>query len=99
MKRLWKSAVCAVAERYHYYCVTKGNEVRHLTSNAPPRNTSWYHANYDIVWCQGPQGGVRLVHYNWSKFPDWLRKYGYITRDEKAMQEFAWAKLQAKDIN
>ena len=56
----------------------------------------------DLVWCQGPQGGVRLVHQSfWHQISESYehRKIGYITRDETAMAEFAWIKLKAVPIN
>lgn len=53
----------------------------------------------DLVWCQGRRGGVKLVHQDWMKYPNEFRKYGYITRDEEAMKEFMWAKLQAQTLS
>ena len=87
---------------YNYYGV-KGDEVWHHKSDAGPRNLRWFvpklFEESDKVWCQGPQGGVRLVHYNWALYSDVFRKYGYITRDREAMKEFAWIKLKAKQLN
>jgi hypothetical protein len=45
------------------------------------------------VWRQGPRGGVKLIVDNRNN------KYGYITADEAEMQDFAWAKLAAKNLN
>lgn len=69
-------------------------------------NINWakgYLNNYqfDRVWCQGPQGGVRIVSENWmSQVYEKHQKtyYGrkYVTKNEKAMKEFAWAKLKAQ---
>ena len=69
-------------------------------------NINWakgYLNNYqfDRVWCQGPQGGVRIVSENWmSQVYEKNQKtyYGqkYVTRNEKAMKEFAWVKLIAQ---
>jgi hypothetical protein len=44
----------------------------------------------DKVWVQGPKGGVKLV-----KSRNSISRYGYVTRNEQAMQEFAWIKLSA----
>jgi len=86
--------------RYHYYGV-KGEESWHFSSNTRPNLIAWANQRLfvgsDLVWCQGSKGGVRLVFHNWAL--DSFRKYGYITQDEKAMQEFMWVKLKAKDIN
>jgi hypothetical protein len=56
---------------------------------------------YDRIWCQGPQGGVRIVSENWmSQVYEKNQKtyYGrkYVTKNEKAMREFAWVKLKAQ---
>ena len=48
----------------------------------------------DRVWKQGPRGGVKLIKAPWSG--PW--PIGYITSDEKYMQEFFWIKLQAKTV-
>lgn len=85
--------------RYHYYG-SAGKEVWHLSCNSRPNLIFWYQSklieNSDLVWCQGIKGGVRLVHYNWKTMDK--RKYGYISRNSKAMQEFMWIKLQAKKL-
>lgn len=47
------------------------------------------------VWKQGPRGGVKIVKAPWNDlFPT-----GYITTDEKWMQEFTWVRLKAKNFN
>lgn len=48
----------------------------------------------DRVWKQGPRGGVQIIKAPWYT----LCPVGYITRDEKYMREFAWAKLRAKTL-
>lgn len=48
----------------------------------------------DRVWKQGPRGGVKLIKSPWDDF--WAT--GYITANEKYMREFAWIKLQAKQV-
>ena len=45
----------------------------------------------DKVWREGPRGGVKIV-----KDRNGTRRYKYITHDPKAMEEFAWIKLSAK---
>jgi hypothetical protein len=44
------------------------------------------------VWRQGPKGGVKLVKDRWS----WYGSNKYVTKDEKAIKEFMWVKLQAQ---
>lgn len=56
---------------------------------------------FDRIWCQGDQGGVRIVSENWmnKKYENGEKIfYGrkYVTRNENAMKEFAWAKLRAQ---
>lgn len=56
---------------------------------------------FDRIWCQGPQGGVRIVSENWMSSvykKNQKQYYGrkYVTRNENAMREFAWAKLKAQ---
>ena len=56
---------------------------------------------YDRIWCQGSQGGVRIVSENFmnDKYINGEKKfYGrkYVTRNEGAMREFAWVKLSAQ---
>lgn len=96
---LLKSVRCAVDNhRYHYYGV-KDDYAWHLPSSTRPGLASWMNTKLfresDIVWCQGRRGGVKLVRFNAMKSTE-FRKYGYITQDEEAMKEFAWAKLRAQ---
>lgn len=89
--------------RYNYYGI-KGNDAWHIVSNYRPMHLHWVAPeliqNSDLIWCQGIQGGVRLIHKNWRvNMADNFRKLGYVTTDEKAMQEFAWVKLKAKTIS
>lgn len=56
---------------------------------------------YDRIWCQGDQGGVRIVSENFMniKYKNGEKTfYGhkYVTKNENAMKEFAWAKLRAQ---
>jgi hypothetical protein len=46
------------------------------------------------VWKQGPRGGVKIIKSPWNQ----LWPAGYITNNEKYMQEFSWIKLQAKEL-
>jgi len=47
------------------------------------------------VWKQGPRGGVKIIKHRWhtEQYP-----IGYITTNEKYMQEFMWIKLKAKEL-
>lgn len=49
----------------------------------------------DRVWKQGPRGGVKIVKHRWH---NGMWPIGYITTNEKYMREFAWIKLQAKEL-
>lgn len=49
----------------------------------------------DRVWKQGPKGGVKFVKHRWH---EGVWPIGYITTNEKYMQEFAWVKLKAKQV-
>ena len=48
--------------------------------------------NSDRIWCQGPQGGVKMVKDRTT----WL--YGYITNNKTAMKKFTWVKLSARPL-
>ena len=48
------------------------------------------------IWCQGPRGGVKVVKDRINYYGGGV--YGYITNNEKAMKEFAWAKLSARHL-
>lgn len=88
--------------RYHYYGI-KDDQAWRLSCNSKPNLMHWFNPNLikysDIVWCQGFRGGVRLVHFNWMKYENQTRKYGYITSNPEAMKEFMWIKLKAKPLN
>lgn len=88
--------------KYHYYGV-KGDYTWCLPSYYSPIQLSWYAPKIieesDLAWCQGPRGGVRLVHQSWAQVVDFkFRKQGYITNNKTAMKEFAWVKLRARDL-
>ena len=51
--------------------------------------------NSHRVWCQGPKGGVKIVKDRIT-YPGGV--YGYVTHNEKAMKEFIWIKLKAKEL-
>ena len=51
--------------------------------------------NSHRVWCQGPRGGVKIVK---DKINYYGGVYGYITKNNKAMKEFAWVKLSARHL-
>lgn len=86
--------------RYNYYGVHEG-KTWHMVSNSGPTMMRWWMpelmSKSTKVWCQGPQGGIRVVRHNWD-FGNRLQKIGYVTQDEKAMKEFAWVKLTAQTI-
>jgi hypothetical protein len=48
--------------------------------------------NSDRIWCQGPQGGVKIVKDRTT----WL--YGYVTKNKTAMKKFTWIKLSARPL-
>lgn len=55
----------------------------------------------DRIWCQGTQGGVRVVTENFmnEQYISGEKTFfgkRYVTKDEKAMREFAWVKLRAE---
>lgn len=86
--------------RYNYYGIHEGR-TWHMAANSGPTMMSWWMpkimSESTRVWCQGPQGGIRVVRQNWD-IGDRLRKIGYVTTDEEAMREFAWVKLTAQTI-
>ena len=91
--------------KYRYYGV-KGDDAWSLDSSTNPAALHWYQPKLmedsDYVWCQGPKGGVRLVHQNWDRAYETdfacFKKQGYITNDPQAMSEFMWIKLKAVGI-
>lgn len=86
-----------MANAYNYYG-SKGDYVWHLAAQSDPRELKWFQPRLlkdsDVVWCQGPRGGVRIVHINHLQ---WIgpRRYGYIRPDTEDMKEFMWIKLKA----
>jgi hypothetical protein len=46
------------------------------------------------VWAQGSRGGVRIV----KNRMDAKNLYGYVTKNEEAMKQFMWVKLQAQPL-
>ena len=103
MKKRYKSLLCAVAE-YTYYCEVK-NRIREYPEGVYKVVANgmglWFPVLNrlttvsDRVWQQGPKGGVRIIKAPWSE----LWPMGYITTNEKYMKEFAWVKLQAKELS
>lgn len=90
---------------YNYYGV-KDDCVWHFQSESQYNNLRFYiprlFSSSDLVWTQGPKGGVRLIHQSWNavcKNGGRYRKEGYVTTDEKAMTEFCWIKLKAVTIS
>ena len=88
--------------KYNYYGF-KGDYVWHLAGQPfVPHNLIWFQPRLikesEVVWCQGPRGGVRVVHINPLQWES-PRQYGYIRPDTEAMKEFAWIKLKAQTLN
>jgi len=86
--------------KYNYYGF-KGNYAWHLATNENSLQMKWYKpklfSQSEVVWCQGPRGGVRICHVD---FNNWSGKYqyGYIRQDSEAMKDFVWIKLRAKSL-
>lgn len=89
---------------YNYYGV-KDDYVWHFQSPTYHHTRYWQPRLFnesDLVWMQGPKGGVRLIHQSWGavcKNGGKYRKGGYVTTDEKSMEEFFWIKLKAITVN
>jgi hypothetical protein len=88
-----------VANLYNYYGV-KDDYAWHFVGPQSPITIRWWQpkliSESDVVWCEGPQGGVRLVHSNfWKGFH---RARGYITQQPEEMKEFMWVKLKAVSL-
>jgi hypothetical protein len=89
---------------YNYYG-KRGDYVWHWSNDTRYPQVQWFYPQLfresDLVWQQGPKGGVRLVYQNFMAmtFEDTARRQGYITNNEKAMQEFMWIKLSAESLN
>jgi hypothetical protein len=81
-----------------YYVVNRDDSVHKVLTRGLA--TSRYHKPswmYDAnqVWCEGPQGGISLVHQSWKCKTNF--KTGYVKNDPEAMKEFMWIKLRAAD--
>ena len=69
--------------------------------SSPGYMNAWYFGqsrlsmNSDRIWCQGPQGGVK-IEKDRITYPGGM--YGYVTNNETAMKEFMWIKLKAKEL-
>lgn len=84
-----------------YFEVKYGNDV--IEPGVYWANKSEYYTrqvrNYiqyaERIWMQGPRGGVKVIKdRNWDN----LYPNGYVTTNEKYMEEFFWLKLRAKQI-
>ena len=49
-----------------------------------------HYLDSDRIWRQGPKGGVRIIKEN-----EYIYGEKYVTKNENAMKEFMWVKLQA----
>ena len=54
-------------------------------------------ANASRTWKQGPKGGVQIIQEYWLMPSRERLGHGYKTTDPRAMKEFTFVKLQAKD--
>ena len=81
-------------DTYYYYEYFEPHKVFYSIN-------SFGYRHFDRIWCQGPQGGVRVVTENFmnDKYLTGEKKYygrKYVTKNENAMREFAWIKLKAQ---
>jgi hypothetical protein len=96
-----------VANRCTYYFEVSKDYTDYIDTyaagvySAPGYMGAWYGGqsrlamNSSRVWCQGPRGGVKIVK---DRINYYGGVYGYITNNNKAMKEFAWAKLSARPL-
>jgi hypothetical protein len=92
--------------KYNYYGV-KGDYVWHLASDENCTTTHWFKPKLfnqsEVVWCQGPRGGVKICHIDWANdiYMQGQKRYryGYCKPNSQAMQEFMWIKLRAQSLN
>jgi hypothetical protein len=81
-----------------YYVVASDDSVTKVHTRGLA--TSRYHKpawmyNANQVWCEGPQGGISLVHQSWRGKT--FFKTGYCKSDPEAMKAFMWIKMRATD--
>ena len=80
-----------------YYCVLSNTNngmipgVYCYTSESRSITNLLLKLNSEKIWQQGPKGGIKII-----KDTTDTGLFGYITKNEKAMVEFMWVKLQAQ---
>lgn len=102
MKKLWKSAVCAVG-KFRYYCEVKCDYPGRASGvyTFSTDDNKFTTRDYDIirrshiVWRQGPRGGVKITK-DWGAYGG---RFGYVTNNKKQMEKFMWIKLQSEELS
>lgn len=88
--------------KYNYYGI-RGEYAWHLATDENSLQMKWYipklFGKSEIVYCQGPRGGVRVCHIAFWDVEHSQKRYGYCKKDSKEMKEFVWVKLKAKTLN
>ena len=90
--------------KYRYYVEFVDGECKTYCSNNPywAAHPDWNTCGTKFgtkglhvleVWRQGPKGGVKVMPTTNS-----FRQYGYISKNEELMKEFAWVKLRATEL-
>jgi hypothetical protein len=109
MNKQLKFQGCAVAKpnrcTYYFEILNNRNDGINSWKAGTYYSAGWMNAwyggqsrlsyNSDRIWCQGPQGGVKIVKDRIT-YPG--STYGYVTKNEKLMKEFMWIKLKAKEL-
>jgi hypothetical protein len=89
-----------VANTSTYYCLIEQESrgiqpgVYRMTLDRGQRLVRGYSELSNKIWRQGPRGGVKII-----KDRIGFGLYGYVTSNTEEMREFAWIKLQAKQIS
>jgi hypothetical protein len=87
---------------YQYYCEInweRPNRPRGIYTFSSPDHKYATREYYDavqfsdIIWRQGPKGGVKIVKDRRASYP-----VGYITSSEKHMKRFMMVKLTAREL-
>jgi hypothetical protein len=111
-RRQWRFQGCAVGKRISLQCTYYFEVSKDYTDYIDTYAAGVYSAvgymggyvgwqnrlamNSNRIWCQGPRGGVKIVKDRINYYGGGV--YGYITKNNKAMKEFAWAKLSARPL-
>jgi hypothetical protein len=90
---------------YHYYCEVNWDQPGRprgvYTFDSPDHKyatRSYYDAVQmsDVIWRQGPRGGVKVVKDRRGTYRTY--PYGYVTSSKKHMERFMWVKLTAREL-